>query len=450
MISNNRRRTESFLVNLAGATTIPVSTTTLVNSSTGNVNLTNGQLGIVSVSPFGTIGHNVFTDATPTVAENPIIQLVQGTPHSASVATASVKYPLWVRPFEASSPIDGRNSNILVTKQAFRYGKHSLWVLGEPSANTAGQINVLDETEYALHIAFSGRRIEQQYSLEQAASLTVSVVTPNFTDLAATYPEPTDWIVQKLGYEINRNSQNFNLGARYSGHDPLMAFAATDDTDGDYEIAAMAVNDVVEVFIYNGVARTITITQEMLNSIQDAATASGFTYINTIDLSEAGTAHDAPATGLFIMALDEITAYSDAIPEIKNRLRVGLKRGFNSSTVTLDETIHADEGQGYGRQLEILYQNTAGQRKYAQKHTLDPVVKFDSPIVSAQEYVVYNINHGRSEQIDHANVVYSPFREIVCIPRYSSGTTTNAVIATFETAINAYLTSAGSSAIVSI
>jgi len=442
---------ESFLVNLAGATTIPVSTTTLVNSSTGAVNLTNGQLGIVSVSPFGTIGHNVFTDSTPTVAENPIIQIVQGTPYSASPATASVKYPLWARPFEASSPIDGRNNSLMVTKQDFRYGSHSLWVLGEPSATTTGQINVLDETEYALHIAFAGRRVEYQYSLEQAASLSVSVTTPNFTDLSATYTEPVDWIVQKLGYEINRNSQYFQLGARFQGSDPIVAFAVSDDAGGDQEIAALTVGAVVDVFVYNGVTRTITLTKEMVDTLQEAATASGFTYITAIDLSTAGTAGATVAnSGLFIMALDSNTAHIDYIPEIKNRIRVGLKRGFDYSTVTLDETVAADEGQGYARQLELLYQNTAGQRKYAQKHTLDPVIKFDSPIVSGQEYVVYNILHGRSEQIDHANIVYSPFREIVCIPRYSSGTTTNAVIATFDTAINAFLASAGSSAIVSI
>jgi hypothetical protein len=447
-MATGRRHTESFLVNLAGATTIPV-TGTLVNSTTGNVNLTNGQLGIVSVSPFGTVGHNAFTDATPTVTEAPIIQIVQGTPYSQAVATSKVPYPLWVRPFEASAPIDGRNQSIQVTKQDFRLGKHNIWVLGEPSATATGQINVLDETEYALHIAFQGRRIEYQYSLEQAASLTVSVETPNFTALSATYTEPIDWIVQKFGYEINRNSQFFNLGARFQGNDPIVAFLVSDDDAAGDEIATLTAGDVIDVWVYQGVTRTLTLTQEMVDSLVAAATASGFTHIYTIDLSTAGTA-GAPSSGLFIMGLDAITAFEDWVPELKQSLRIGLRRGFNPSTVTLTNTVAPDEGQGYSRQLEILYQNTQGQRKYAQRHTENPITNFPSPIVANQQYVVYNILHHSAQQFGHSSQDFQPMREIVCIPRYSAGTTPNAVIATFDTAFNAFLASAGSSAIVSI
>jgi hypothetical protein len=444
-MATGRRRTESFIVNLAGASTIPV-TGTLNDSSTGNVNLTNGQLGIIAVSPYGSIAMNAFTDATPTVAEAPIIQIVQGTPYSQSVATSNVAYPLWVRPFEATAPIDGRNQNLLVTKQAYRDGKNNVWVLGEPSATTTGQINVLDETSYALHIAFQGRRIEGQYSLEQAASLTVEIETPNFTALSATYTEPIDWITQKIGYEINRSSQHFQLGARFQGNDPVIALAVSDDDTAGQEIAALTVGASVSVFKYQSVTRSLILTKELLDSIQAAATASGFTHIYEIDLSTAGTASAPLVTGLFVIGLDARTAYSDAIPEIKTSLRLGLRRGFNPSTVTLTNTVSADEGQGYARQLELLYAATAGQRKYAQKHTEDPVVKFDSPIVTGQTYHIYNVLHGVTSQIGHSNTDHVPFREIIAIPRYSTGTTTNPVIATFETAINAYLASSGSNA----
>lgn len=438
--TTGRRRTESFIVNLAGATTMPTSGT-IYNSSTGNVNLTNGQLGIVAVSPFGTVAHNTFTDATPTVAEAPIIQIVQGTPYSAALATSNVAYPLWPRPYEATSPIDGRNQNLLVTEQAFRSGKHNVWVVGEPSATTTGQINELDETEYAIHIAYQGRRIEYQYSLEQAASTTVAVTTPNFTALSTT--SPIDWIVQKLGYEINRASYYFQIGARWRGTDPVVAFAVSDDATGGQEIAALTAGATVDVFVYQGVTRTLTLTAEMLASLQAAATASGFTHINEIDLSTAGT---SDATGLFIMALDSVQAYVDHVVEIKNSLRVGLTRGFDYSTVTLTNAVAADEGQGYARQLELLYQRTAGQRKYAQRHTEDPVIAFASPIVAGQEYNVFNLLHGRTEQFGHSSTDHQPFREVVAIPRYSTGTTTNPLLATFRTAINAYLASTGSNA----
>lgn len=440
MPNNTSRPTESFLVNLAGATTMPTSGT-LYNSSTGNTNLTNGQLGIVAISPFGTVAHNTFTDATPTVAEAPIIQLVQGTPYSAALATSNVAYPLWPRPYEASSPIDGRNQNLLVTEQAFRTGKHNIWVLGKPAASTTGQINVLDDTEYTLHIAYQGRRIEYQYSLEQAASLTVSKTTPNFTALSTAAPK--DWIVQYIGYEINRASHYFQIGARWRGTDPVIALAVTTDATGGQEIAALTVGATLNVFTYAGVTRTITLTQELLDSLQAAATASGFTYVNSIDISTAGA---SDATGLFIVALDAKLAFADHVAEIKTSLRVGLTRGFDYTTVSLVNTTSADEGQGYARQLELLYARTAGQRKYAQRHTEDPVVNFASPIVTDQTYNVFNISHGRLDNFGHSTSHYQPFREIVCIPRYSTGTTTNPLLATFRTAINAYLATSGSNA----
>jgi hypothetical protein len=456
MISNRKRATESFIVSIAGQSTMPTSGQ-YYNSSTGNVSLANGQLGIVSASHWGTTAMNNFVDNSPTLAEAPVIAIYQGTSASASVATASATYPLSVRSFEKTNNIDGRNKGIVVTKQAFRGAKNSLWTVGVISSSTVGEINVLDETEYRLTVAFNSRRSDEHLSTgNQVASLPLTLTTPNFTNLGMSDLLARDYIATHFGYKINVNSAAFLRSNQFQGNDPVIAFAVGLANSGPggaaagTEIAGLNAGDTLAVVTIDGIDRSIVVTQEILDTLDAASAASGFTHIFKIDTANAGTATGGTATGLFIMGLDEKLAYVDRIPQIKVRLRVALRSGFDYLTVNNTEEVNPDEGQGYSRQLDLLYQETQGQRKYAQRHVEDPVINYPSPIVDGQQYVVYNILHGRSEQVDTTNVVYSPYREIVCIPRYSTGTTTNPLIATFDTWFNTWLGATGNPSIVSV
>lgn len=456
MISTGKRATESFVVAKQGNSSMIVSGT-LNDSTTGNVNLADGALGIVALGSTGTKAPNAFMDGTPTAAENSVVAIFQGTSASSNVGGSTATYPLVVRPYERTQALDGRNSSILVTKQAFRVGKHSAWVVGKISTTTAGQINVLDETEYNLYVSFKSRRLDEQMSTNNmVAGLSLSVITPDFTTLSATYPVPVDWIVTKFGYEINRNSNAFMLPARRQGSDPVVALAAGLALSGPGGAAAgtaisgITAGDSFVVFVHNGINKSITITRELLATLQEVSTDTGFTHLFTIDLSQAGTTTGGTATGLIIIGLDGKLAYTDRIPQIKTSIRVGLKAGFDYTTVGNVEAVYADEGQGYARPLDLLYQATQGQRKYTQRHVEDPIINYASPVDLNLDYVVYNINHGRNEQIDVANMVHSPYREIVLIPRYSTGTTTNPLIADFDTIFGAWLASVNQPAIITL
>lgn len=446
MIATDRRAPENFIVNLAGATTIP-ATGTLVDTSTGNVNLTEGQLGIVALSPFGSVAMNSFTDATPTITEAPVIGIVQGTPYSQSIATSSVTYPLWVRPFEQTRPIDGQSKNeIKVTKQAFVGAKHAVWSIGAISSATTGQVNVLDETEYALTIAWDSVRDDTQFSSFSSPAVHPSIVTPDFTTLSSTYPLPVDYILTQFAYNINRNAKGIGTIGNQVGRNPFFALLVGLANSGPSGAAAgtaisgLTAGSTLNVITVGSQTRAITLTQEMVDSIQAAGTATGFTYIFTTDLSQAGAATGGTATGMFIIGLDADQSYVDYIASKKINLTVGLTRGFNYSTVTSARVVAPLEGQGYGRTLSLLYAATQGQRKYFGRHTQDPVVNFPNPIVETQTYVVYNIHHG-SWNSTAGRPEYSPYREIIAIPRYSTGTTTNPVIALFDTALNSWLAS---------
>lgn len=446
MISTNKRPIESFLVTKPLISSIP-SSGTLVNASTNVVNLSDGQIGLVSDSSYGTVAPNSFVDATPTITEAPIIRLYQGNENSASPNTATATYPLWVRPYEMSAPIDGRN-RVVVTKQPYRLPSHSTWILG----NTSGQanaINVLDNTTYQVQLALRGYRVESQYSFQQAASVFGQVTTPDFTSLGTSTTLAIDYITTYLAYNVNRNSKALSLQTRFAAKSPVVAFLISSAGGAGTAIGGgtpIAAGTVIPVVTSSTGTRNITLTDAMATSIKNAAVAASGTAIGsltwtilTIDLATAGSATGGTADMIMFMALDETAAYTDYIPQVKVRLQVGLNTGFNATTVRNTEYVTADEGQGNARQLELLYQETQGQRKYDLRHTEVPVVNFLSPIDSTQTYVVYNIHHGSEAQIDTNTRSYSPFRTIVCIPRYSTGTTTNPLIATFDTVLNNWL-----------
>lgn len=450
MNSSNKRPVENFIIGKQGVTAIVTSGT--LNNTNGNVNLADGQIAFVSDSIWGTVAMNAVCDSTPTVAEAPVIAIYQGTSNSASMNTATATYPLWVRPYERTAPIDGRSQIVTVTKQVARTPSHSIWIVGDATGN-AGEINVLDETEYTITTSFRGYRIEEFFSAQQAASLIVSKTTPNFTDLGKTEAEGRSWLVHNLAYDINSNSTALNVNPRRPHKSPVVALAidtaggtgtAIGENAGGSASTALAAGDSVGVVNTTAGLRSITLTEAMATAIKDAAVAlSGDAIadlewtIVTVDLADAYT---DIADVLMLVALDEVQAYVDYIPQVKVRLEVGLTRGFDYTTVLNDEYTFANPGQGDGRSLNLLYAATQGQRKYNLRHTEDPVVNFSTtPFDTAITYCVYNISHSNGRQVDSFNTIYSPFREIVAIPTFSSGTTPNTVITALDTALNAWL-----------
>lgn len=447
MNTSNKRPVESFVVAKVGQTAVP-SSGTLSNSSTKAVNLNDGQIGVVAASSYGTVALNAFTDATPTVAESPVIAIVNGTSSSANPALATT-YPLWARPFETTTPIDGRGT-VVVTKQAYREPEHSVWVVGN-TVGQAGAINIVESTMYQIAIGFRGHRVDEIYGNQNAAYLRAKVDTPDFSDLSMDAGEATDYILSYLGWEINRNSQALSINSRFPSKSPVIAFMV--DTTGTAGIPIGGVDpivagDVISVVNTTAGLRNITLTEAMATSIKNAALAvvGGVIAdldwsILTIDLANAGSSTGGLGEVLMIMGLDEPTSYIDYVPQVKVSLEVTLPSGFNYNTVRYRQTSFANEGEGLSRQLDLLYKATQGQRKYNLRHTEWPIVEFPSPIVTNEKYVVYNILHSKNKNVDTFNNVDSQFRELICIPAYSSGVTPNGLIATFDGILNSWLAS---------
>jgi len=448
----SQRANENFIV--SNPTTIPdfPATNAGILLSTGannifNAPLHNGQLGFVADSPFGTAAMHSYLDATPTVTESPVIAIYQGNENTRNVSTASATYPLSVRPFERTAAIDGRN-RITVTRQNYRIPTHSTWVLGQPNAATTGKINVLDLTEYQLRIAFRGRRVDEFYSEQAAASLVSSITTPDFTTLNTGVNSARAWIIHNLAYNINRNSQAFAQTSRFPSNVPVVAFVVSSTATAGVQIGGASPitggTAVTVVDVATGTDKVLTLTESMATSIKNAFLAkSGLPLLSvTWRIIPANLADTTTGSAdmLVLMALDETLAFNDRIPQVKVRLDVGLTRGFEFETVSNLEWEQADEGQGLGRVLDLQYQATQGQRKYTLRHTLDPVINYPSPVNKNEVYNTFTIMHEYYHQNSFwgGDTIYR--REIVLVPN-SSVANIIAVSTNLETYLNSFLAS---------
>lgn len=455
MINTNKRRLESFVVAKVGQTVLGTGAT-YYTSATGVVALNDGQLTIINDGVWGTLATNTMTNA-PTIATTPIIKIMSGTSASANPG-AQATFPLWNRPFRATSSIDGRNT-ISVTKQSYREPAHSVWVIG----NTIGQtnaVNVLSNTEYQISIGLRGRRTVTSHSLEESAYLRPSFTSRDYsaTGLNLSNALAVDDILTNLSWKINRNSQAFSVNSRFPNKAPIISFLI--DTTGTTGTAIggatpIAAGTVITVVTQTSGTKTITLTEAMAASIKAAAIAyegvviaSVTSKIMTTDLASAGSATGGTANMIMIMGLDEVTVFEDYVEPVKVRLEVALPLGFNYITVRNLHACKPDEGQGSFRSLDLYWKRTQGQREYNLRHIDAPVINFPTPFVANEKYVTYSFSHGNTAQVDTSNIINSPFLDIVTIPAYSTGTTDNPYIATFDTAINGWLGSTTHNALI--
>jgi hypothetical protein len=440
-IRTTARRVENFLVAKQGQTAIPTS---------GNLytpgTLADGQLAVVSSSMFGSVGMNVYTDATPTITEAPVIVIAQGNANSTTSQTATATYPLWVRPYEVSKEIDGRRE-VRVTKQSYRAPAFSTWYMTAP--------NVLSNTAYMMEIAFKGRRQEEMYSLQEQSSLNVGFTTPDFssTGLNLNTAQARGWILNTVAYNVNRNSKALTPGARFAQQAPVVAFSILKAGGSGVAIGGVspiAAASSVPVITTPQGTKNFVFTADQATAVKNAALAIAGGVIADLTWTIVPATYTASLTAtndaIIYMALDETQVYVDYVPQVKVRLNIGLRTGFLIDSTTLTQTGYADEGQGIGRVLDLQYKATEGQRKYANRHTEDPVITFPSPVDTALVYTTYVIHHSNVTETDMFTQLLRPAKEIVLIPQYSTGTTTNPYLATFEAVLNSWLASAVSNA----
>jgi len=454
----NKRAVETFLVSKASValfnTGSPDTNITDLTGGTvpkGTTLLANGQLGIFNASGYGTETINTSIDATPSKAENPIVYIAAGLPKDATTNTGvNMPYPLWKRPFERSGDINSDNW-VSATYQAYTAPAYSAWTVGAPIAG-AGAVNILDEQEYSIQIAEFGYANDIFYSSSATNVIAGSYVTPNYTALGTT--NPVDHLLQNLAYEFNRNSRHLGIYNNnvFHGNSNVVAFGIGTSAAAGSQISALTVGNVYTIVANVNVGGQIVMTQAIkdalimgasayVNGVQAAsvgAATPGTTELIPIDLSTAGAAAlNAGVEAIVFVSLDRNPAYIDRIPFLKSTIRAGLTRGFDYATVNSVKAQDVHEGQGTVRLLEDQYRKTHSQRLYNLNHTEFPIIEFPTPFVAGTNYDQFVIHHVDTNQIDTTNLSESPLKTIVAIPNG------DAVVGTFTTLFNAWLTAVG-------
>lgn len=181
-----------------------------------NTSLVSGKLGLVSAEPGQAEDYNEFIATGSSVTDNRFVKIVQGTPNGSLRYRNNV--PTRDLPVVQSYVIDGRQSLGFAATVA-QSGQHSIWTLALGSTPVS-------ETNYDVHIGFSGVKNSKFYSMRNIDSFTTSVKTPDFA--VVTYTNTTDYLLQTIAHNVNQQSK------AYVGYNPTI--------NGHREIIALCVD----------------------------------------------------------------------------------------------------------------------------------------------------------------------------------------------------------------
>lgn len=433
---NSAPATETILVASANVA-MPDGTTagqiTLIDQTNHDVNLASGQLGLVSAAYSQTTAKGQFIPtADATVAKNRFVQIVQGTPGSASLINGA--NPNEHQPYMASAVIDGRNIRSY-SARIYDAPEKNTWLV------TGGTIE--DAKEYTLHIGFTGQRNNIEFSVYGIETLSASYLTPDYSGLSFTNAQATAHLLSNIAYKINQNSTGLNLNAtkRGKGNKEVIVLGLDISGGSGTAVNGLVAGTPINVMTVNGTTITFTPDQEFVDTVTAANTASAtITNATTIENISLTTAAAGTSTidALLVIALDKKKAVvTDLEPTVKVRLHLGLDGQFTETTTTATELVKAYEGFGQGGVWKLRYDAYHGLNRYTNQVTQfgEGFIQPPSYVDTTKRYNAFVIEHVDAETVNYSHTNYFPKRTIILVEASASGVG----IATATTSFNAVL-----------
>ena len=370
------------------------------------VNLSSGQLGIYNES-------NVSIAPGTVPADAPRVFIAQGTPFSAAPLTA-------VGPADIPSnqsqfiPSVGVKS---ITYQAASTGVLSGWAIEDVNADS--------NTAYSFGVAFRSRIKDRNYTQTAAEIIQVNFPTGDLS----SFTSAEDYLIQNLVAQTNTFSKIVSTNGR-TGNRDIVAFAI--DSNGSSGVSgAVAISAIsAGTTTINGVI----ITAEMEAALDNIAAASSgispSSELVPVNLTTAGNAANCDAIVVLGLNRDLAVGY-DRIDQIKTRIQVGLKNGFDLSTVTLTEGSLAKEAQGTPRVWKRFFEDTVGQRIYGKNKTLFPFAyQYPDYIDTSVTYDVITVEYESEPYRRDQSLTVSNHKVIILVP--STGSSVAALKADLE------------------
>ncbi|GIU70139.1 MAG: hypothetical protein KatS3mg002_1375 [Candidatus Woesearchaeota archaeon] len=427
----------------------------------GNAPLATAGTKLSALTTHGKLGfYNQSTNlaTVPLFETDPVIFIAQGQ------STTNHTYPLTPRPQERSMPIDGERV-VSVYKTAYSAPTNNVWVIGDANGQ-AGEINVADDTTYELTIKFDGRRVDILNGRNQPA-IFPQFTTPDYSSNGpATEVLQRDHLIQNLVFEVQQQS----VLKRESGAQIVVLAVAdsanTGNTSGitlsaiaaspagtsfivGYNADGSAVNwvptaseklsitNAIAQIVTNGVPTGLTGANELVLPvvINPPAGSTAAAAISAGTAALAGTSTNA--TYILVIVRDDSTAFFDRIPQTKVSVDIGLRQGFNVSTVHISEVEYAFEGTGVGRHWALAYDESDALRKYDTSQVPgEYAIQYPSPVDPTATYNSYTITHSLPVVTSAGTVSLNPYETIVLI---ESGDTVTS--ADFEDQLRGWLDS---------
>lgn len=328
-----------------------------MNTAGTSLNISDGQLGVLSADPNGTVKPGNFIPAGTTAANVKAIEIVQGTPNSSQTSEVNA-FGIGHKAIVKSGAIKKDKIRSVATYK-YEHPRYSIWYLRSVSGLVANK-------SYYVNITLEGERIDTTHGMNREV-IRQSVKMP------ATLPtDADDFLLQNLGLKINQSSKFVNPNTNYSGNKPIIAFGIDSNGSGSGTlIGTMTKNTAAFNFAkytVGGTAIQSTFKPD-LDLIESLHTAIGSVAgLSTAKIENLGNVTPGSADtvdGLLIIAFreKEIAAYDD-VKELSIRADVnfGAEMGEVQPTYTLSHVCTPSEGVNTGRQVSLRYADRAEQQ----------------------------------------------------------------------------------------
>lgn len=409
-LKGTKRAVEKVLV-VKGNETLPTDGTALTGTG-GVVNLNDGQIGLLDVTPGSGTFNTFFNNASSfTFEQIPVMKVIQGTNKSSDPGSAQV--PFTKRPYEASLDITGKQV-ISYTGKAYASPKRSASVLAIPASP-------LELSLYSVYLGFRGRRVaEFDAGIQAVVKKKVEVTTGEYSTLSLSSDQ--DDLTTRLAYQINMNSAQFSpYFGNFGGNWKVLAFAVDVSGGSGTAISAITAGTSVPTIVTSSGTKSVNFDTELVATLADVVANTALTTSSTIEVIDPSLYGAGTADYLMIIAMNESTAFVDRDPTTKIRIDAGAGDQFEDSNINFSVGCNPFEGQGTYRQWKIYWDNTNGQRSYSQNRDLYPVIVYPTSLVEDETYGAIIIEHYNSTQVQLTGTSISPNKTIVLVPNSGSG-----------------------------
>ena len=310
------------------------TTSTLVGTGTA-LNLSDGQLGVVSRDVSSAVANGAYVDATNSdPASVDTIQVVRGTPNSANLANVSA-FNVNDKAFLGSNQLRATNL-VSVTGRKFFPGQRQIAFYTGVSTPTAGE-------SYVMGVTLENDKRDLEFGLMKRDQV---VATVNIPEVLPT--NGVDFALQVLADKLNEQSLSVK------GNRPFIVLGVKVSGGSGTAISGLSLNDSVDFITRGTTTYSFNVDMKLFQSLSGLVGTGDALENATIEVINADNAGGASTVdGLIVVGLDEPFAFAfDETHNVTTRVSM-----FSDLIETTNEVlVGAVDAKGSGRAWKKVWE----------------------------------------------------------------------------------------------